>query len=210
MRAFHYPGNIYVFTGPSGAGKSTLLKRLVAEDDHLYFSVSHTTRAPRAGEQDGQDYFFVDVQTFHDLVGEHAFFEYAKVHDNYYGTSKQHIIEFLAQDRDVVLDIDVEGARQIKALLPSACTVFILPPSQQTLRERLVNRGKDSDEVIERRLQNAAGEIQHVQDFDFAVVNDDLDDCYDKLRGIITADRCRPWRRQQSLAPILESFNNQG
>jgi guanylate kinase len=206
MRAFHYPGNIYVFTGPSGAGKSTLLKRLVGEDERLLFSVSHTTRGPREGERDGVDYFFIDTDRFHDLVGEHAFFEYAKVHDNYYGTSKQHIIDCLDADRDVVLDIDVEGARQIKELLPSACTIFILPPSSQSLRDRLVSRGKDALDVIERRLDNAAGEIAHVNSFDFAVVNDDLDQCYQELQHIIAADRLRPWRRKETLVPVLESF----
>lgn len=209
MRAYHYPGNIYVFTGPSGAGKSTMLKRLVDQDAHLFFSVSHTTRQPRAGEQDGVDYFFVDEQRFHDLVGTHAFFEYAKVHDNYYGTSKQHIIDFLERDRDVVLDIDVEGARQIKQLLPSAVTIFILPPSLDELRERLVKRGKDSTAVIERRLLNASSEIAHLDDFDFAVINDDRETCYQNLQTIVAADRYRPWRRQQSLAPILESFRKE-
>lgn len=206
MRAYHYPGNIYVFTGPSGAGKSTLLKRLVCEDERLFFSVSHTTRQPREGEQEGVDYFFIGVDQFEGLIDQQAFFEHACVHGNYYGTSKQHLIDCLAANRDVVLDIDVEGARQIKALLPSACLIFILPPSLDELRHRLQSRGKDSAAVIERRLQNAKSEVVHVAAFDFAVVNDDLERTYTALKALVAADRLRPWRRRDLLKSVLESF----
>ena len=209
MQAYHYPGNIFIVTGPSGAGKSTLLERLIAEDPRLIFSVSHTTRPARQGEVHGKHYHFVDRDTFNTLIDEGAFLEYASVHGHLYGTSKPHLIEQLEQGMDLVLDVDVKGAAQVKMALPSACSIFILPPSFERLQARLVGRGKDSAEVIRTRLTNAAGEVRHALEFDFAVVNDDLETCYNQLKTVVMANRLRPFRQREMLHKILETFSAQ-
>ncbi|CAM2066866.1 guanylate kinase [Sulfidibacter corallicola] len=208
MEAYKYSGNIVIVIGPSGAGKSTLLKRLIAEDDRLVFSVSHTTRPPRAGEVDGKHYFFTDRDHFQRMIDEEAFLEWAEVHANCYGTSKAHIEEQLSQGLDVLLDIDVQGALQIKRQLPSAIAIFIAPPSYDELQRRLENRGEDSPEVIQRRLNNARSEMTQMERFDYLIVNDNLERCYTELRSLVAADRFRVYRRQETARLLLEKFKS--
>jgi len=210
MQAGTYPGNVYIMTAPSGTGKTTLYKRLLAEDPRLNFSVSHTTRPPREGETDGKDYHFVSRAAFEELIAADAFLEWAEVHDNLYGTGKAAIEAMLAEDRDVLLDIDVAGARQVRARMPSACSIFILPPSFQALRQRLAGRGTDKPSVIAQRLRNATEEVQHVHGFDYAIVNDDLETCYRELTVVVAANRLRTFRRKAVLARILETFATKG
>lgn len=206
MLSFTYPGNLYMVIGPSGAGKSTLLKRLIAQDEHLSFSVSHTTRAPRAGEVHGKDYYFVDRDVFRGMIEEDAFLEWAEVHGNLYGTSKAHITTQLEAGEDVLVDVDVQGALLLKEQLASAVSIFVAPPNAAALRARLEARGKDAADVIERRLLNARGEMQQMNKFDYLVVNDDLERCYRDLSAVVAADRLRSFRRRALASDLLEHF----
>lgn len=206
MLSFTYPGNLYMVIGPSGAGKSTLLKRLIAQDEHLSFSVSHTTRAPRAGEVHGKDYYFVDRDLFRAMIDEDAFLEWAEVHGNLYGTSKAHIMTQLQAGEDVLVDVDVQGALLLKEQLASAVSIFVAPPNAAALRARLEARGKDAADVIERRLHNARGEMQQMTKFDYLVVNDDLERCYRDLTAVVAADRLRGFRRRALASDLLEHF----
>lgn len=186
-------GNLFVVSAPSGAGKSSLIKALLEQystDNHpLQVSVSHTTRAPRPGEKDGVHYHFVTVDAFKALVEEDGFFEWAEVFGKYYGTSKQAIADTLERGIDVFLDIDWQGARQVKAQLPDAQTVFILPPSVAELERRLTGRGQDSAEVIAGRMAEAVSEMSHVDEFDYVLVNDDFDDTLRSFLSIVQAQR---------------------
>ncbi|ADZ93326.1 guanylate kinase [Marinomonas mediterranea] len=184
-------GNLFILSAPSGAGKSSLYKALLAEDSMVRISVSHTTRAAREGEQDGREYHFTNIDHFLDMIAEEAFFEHAQVFDNYYGTSKQAIFDMLEQGLDVILEIDWQGARQIREQYSDAIGIFILPPSIETLESRLRGRGTDSDEVIARRMSKAVDEISHYDEYDFVIVNDDFDDAFTQLRTIFTAMRSK-------------------
>lgn len=206
MQAYTYPGNIYIIAAPSGTGKTTLYRRLLKEDDRLNFSVSHTTRAPRAGEKDGHDYHFVDRPSFEELIDANAFLEWAEVHGRLYGTAKSTMEAMLMDDRDVLLDIDVAGAQQVQAVLPSVCSIFILPPDHASLHQRLTKRGNTQPDDIAQRLTNACAEVRHVLEFDYVLVNDDLDTCYQELKTIIAANRLRTFRRRALVARILETF----
>ncbi len=177
-----------VLSAPSGAGKSSLAKALAA-DARFAVSVSHTTRAPRPGEQDGVHYHFCDRASFARMVEAQAFLEHAEVFGNYYGTSRQAVESLLAAGHYVLLDIDWQGARRIKALMPDAITIFILPPSLAVLEQRLRSRGQDSDEVIMRRMRSARAEISHYAEFDWVIVNDEFDAALDDLRGLIFEGR---------------------
>ncbi|NOZ10387.1 MAG: guanylate kinase [Gammaproteobacteria bacterium] len=174
-----------IISAPSGAGKTSLAKALVAALDHTELSVSHTTRAPRPGEQDGQDYFFVDRQTFQSMVNAGQFLEYALVFDHYYGTAKKAIEEKIAAGRTVLLDIDWQGARSVRQQMPGARSVYILPPSRQVLEDRLRSRGQDSDEVITRRMGDAVAQMRHYSEFDQVIVNDDFDAALADLEKIV-------------------------
>lgn len=207
MKAYTYPGNIYIIAAPSGTGKSTLLSRLLSDIENLEFSISHTTRPPRQGEQHGREYFFVDNPTFEELIEKNAFLEWARVHDNYYGTSKAHIEEKLRTGVDIILDIDVQGAAMVKQALPSAVSIFIFPPSMKALENRLRGRGKDNEDVIRKRLDNAWGEIQRAENFDYFLINDDLDNCYQNLRTVVLSNRFRGFRRRKEMAEIIENFH---
>lgn len=171
-------GNLFVVSAPSGAGKSSLIKALLAEHSTattpLQVAVSHTTRDPRPGEENGVHYHFVSHQAFEEMIAQNGFFEHAKVFDNYYGTSRQAIENTLEQGIDVFLDIDWQGARQVKAQYPAAHTVFILPPSIAELERRLQGRGQDSAEVIAKRMSKAQSEMSHVDEFDYVLINDDF------------------------------------
>jgi guanylate kinase len=192
-----------IVSSPSGAGKTTLCRRLRSEIDTLRFSVSHTTRAARGAEVDGHDYHFVDVGTFKRMAAEGAFAEWARVHDNFYGTSRAEIDRARAAASGLIFDIDHQGARQLKAAYPGAVGVFILPPSLTELERRLRGRGTETEERAARRLANARGEIEHYGIFDYVVVNDDLDRAYADLKSIVLAERCRRSRHASLCERIL-------
>jgi len=186
-----HPGNLYVIAAPSGAGKSSLVKALLSADPLLQLSVSHTTRAPRGQEQNGREYFFVSAAAFDAMVQADAFVEWAHVHSQRYGTSRQAIEDKIVAGSDIVLEIDFQGAMQIKKLFPEAATVFILPPSWEELRARLEKRGEDSPEVIDLRLSNAATEMAQVQHFDFVIINDLFERALADLQAVVRAQRLR-------------------
>jgi len=199
-------GVLFVVSAPSGAGKTSLLRALIPSDPRLQLSVSHTTRAPRPGEQDGEHYHFVDRARFEAMVAAGAFLEHAQVFDNFYGTAEQSVRDVLAAGRDVVLEIDWQGARQMRARFPEAVSVFIVPPDVQTLRERLSGRGQDSAEVIERRMRAARRELSHYGEYDYLVVNDDFAQALADLRAIVAAERLRRHRQEAALAAVLAAM----
>ncbi len=186
-----YPGNLFVVAAPSGAGKSSLVKALLELDSHVQPSVSHTTRAPRGQEKHGREYFFVSEQEFSAMVKADAFVEWANVHNHRYGTSKKAIEDRMAQGADVILEIDFQGAVQIKKIFTNAISVFILPPSWEELRSRLERRGEDSPEVIELRLKNAAIEVAQVNKFDFVIINELFDRALFDLKAIVHSQRLK-------------------
>ncbi|MFM6986047.1 MAG: guanylate kinase [Hydrogenophaga sp.] len=186
-----YPGNLFVVAAPSGAGKSSLVKALMELDKRVAPSVSHTTRAPRGQEVHGREYYFVSQETFDQMVAQDAFLEWAHVHGNRYGTSKAAIEQRMAQGSDVVLEIDFQGAIQVKRIFPNAVLVFILPPSWEELRSRLERRNEDSAETIELRLQNAAQEMEHAEAFDFVIINELFERALFDLKAIVHAQRLR-------------------
>lgn len=182
-------GILYIVSAPSGAGKTSLINRLLAITSGVELSVSYTTRPPRPGEQDGVDYHFIDPHRFQGLLAQEALLEHAVVYDHYYGTGRQTVLDRLAADVDVILEIDWQGARQVRAQLPDSRSIFIVPPSRETLRQRLQNRGQDAAAVIERRMQDAISELSHYHEFDYLIVNDDFDAALDALRAILIANR---------------------
>lgn len=184
-------GTLYVFSAPSGAGKTSLVKSLLQKTTHIRVSVSHTTRAPREGEVDGEDYNFVNLDSFQSLINQNAFLEHAQVFDNFYGTSQAWVEQELLEGRDVILEIDWQGANQIRKQIPETVSVFILPPSREALFNRLTGRGTDSEEIISRRMQDAENEMSHYGDFDYLIINDDFDVALDELRSIVIARRQR-------------------
>lgn len=186
-----YPGNLFVIAAPSGAGKSSLVKALLAQDPKLQLSVSHTTRAPRGQEQNGREYYFVSPAAFDAMVQADAFVEWAHVHSHRYGTSRQAIADRILAGADIVLEIDYQGAMQIKKLFPAAVTIFILPPSWEELRARLVKRGEDTAEVIALRLKNATEEMAQAPNFDFVIINDLFERALTDLQLVVNAQRLR-------------------
>ena len=186
-----YPGNLFVVAAPSGAGKSSLVKALLELDSHVHPSISHTTRPPRGQEKHGREYFFASEPEFDAMVQGNAFVEWAMVHGNRYGTSKKAIEERIAQGSDVILEIDFQGALQIKKAFANAILVFILPPSWEELRSRLERRAEDSAEVIEVRLKNAAHEMAHAKEFDFVIINELFERALFDLKAVVHAQRLR-------------------
>lgn len=186
-----YPGNLFVVAAPSGAGKSSLVKALMELDSHVVQSISHTTRPPRGQELHGREYYFVSNETFDQMVIQNAFLEWAKVHGNRYGTSKQAIEQRIAQGVDVVLEIDFQGAIQVKRIFPNAVLMFILPPSWEELRSRLERRAEDTAEVIELRIQNATAEMAHAHEFDFVIINELFERALFDLKAIVHAQRLK-------------------
>jgi len=191
------PGNLFILSAPSGAGKSSLINALLEQKSSrpMQVSVSHTTRNPRPGEQEGKHYHFVSITTFKKEIKKNAFYEYAEVFDNYYGTSVASIEEQLAQGIDVFLDIDWQGAQQVRIKKPSVTTIFISPPSKQTLEDRLRSRGQDSEEVIASRMSQAQDECSHFQEFDYIIINDDFKQALADLTTIVNNQRLK--RNQQ-------------
>jgi guanylate kinase len=177
--------HLYVISAPSGAGKTSLVQALLAARPRLVVSVSHTTRARRAGEVEGESYFFVTVERFEQLIREGAFLEYARVFDNYYGSGRAQVEQRLHQGRDVVLEIDWQGAQQVRRALPECISIFILPPSRQVLEQRLRARATESEAVIQRRLADAASDMSHCPEFDYAIVNDSFDQALSELGSIL-------------------------
>ncbi|MFA7096870.1 MAG: guanylate kinase [Gammaproteobacteria bacterium] len=184
-------GALYIVAAPSGAGKTSLVKALVDSMPGIAVSVSHTTRPMRPGEQDGVHYHFVDVATFQAMVDQGDFLEHARVFDNYYGTSHSTLLERLRAGTDVILEIDWQGARQVRAKIPDSIGIFILPPSRAVLEQRLRARATDSEEVIARRMRDAVAEMSHYDEFDYLVVNDDFNTALEDLRAIFRAHRLR-------------------
>ena len=193
-------GNLYVVAAPSGAGKTTLVRMLLAAEPAVHLSVSFTTRAPRSGEQDGREYHFVDIASFRGMIERHDFLEWAEVHGNFYGTSKKWIADQLATGHDVLLEIDWQGAQQVRQIFPEAIGVFILPPSMDELTRRLTGRGTDSAEVVARRLAAAQAEMRHVGEFDYVIINNRLEQALDELRAVVVASRltCKAQRARHA------------
>lgn len=191
-------GILFVISAPSGAGKTTLCAMAVREIDNISLSISHTTRSPRPGEQDGVNYYFTDEATFLQMVDSGLFLEWARVHGNLYGTSKDRILQSIQAGKDVILDIDVQGGFQIKGHFPDSVLVFILPPSMQVLRERLINRKTDADDTIAKRLQKAQDEIKELIRYDYVIVNNQLQEAFAELHAIIKAERLKVSRKHKS------------
>jgi len=185
------PGTLFIVSAPSGAGKTSLVRALLADDTGVSVSVSFTTRPPRAGEREGIDYHFVERERFLAMIEAGEFLEHAEVFGNYYGTGRMEVASRLAQGSDVILEIDWQGAQQVRQAFPEAVGIFILPPSSEVLRERLNGRGKDAPAVIERRLQAAVEEISHYSEYDFIVINDHFEAALADLRAILRAERLR-------------------
>jgi guanylate kinase len=202
-----YPGNLFVVAAPSGAGKSSLVKALMELDKDVHPSVSHTTRAPRGQEKHGREYYFVADREFDQMVLDQAFLEWANVHGKRYGTSKNAIEERIAQGKDVILEIDFQGALQVKGIFSNAHLIFILPPSWEELRARLERRGEDSGETIELRLSNAAHEMSHAQNFDFIIVNEIFERALFDLKAVVHAQRLRYAAQRRNRAGIFQALN---
>ncbi|MDD5215685.1 MAG: guanylate kinase [Methylococcales bacterium] len=199
-------GNLYIISAPSGAGKTSLVKELVSNLDDLIVSVSHTTRQMRDGEIHGKDYFFVDVETFKTMQSENAFLECAQVFDNFYGTAQQTVEANLAQGQDVILEIDWQGAQQVRKLIPAALSIFILPPSIEVLQQRLENRGKDDAQIIARRMKDAVTEMSHYPEFDYLVVNDNFSVALNALKSIVITHRLKQARQSAVLQSLLSNL----
>jgi len=199
-------GDLFVVVAPSGAGKTSLVNRLLEAQSGIRLSVSHTTRAPRPGEEEGRDYHFVDRATFERMIAAGDFLEHADVYGNYYGTSRRWIEQELAGEHDVLLEIDWQGARQVRKLFPGMVGIFILPPSLAELRRRLTARGKDSPEAIERRMASAREEISHVLEFEYIIVNEHFETAATDLQAVVRAARLSRDRRRTRLDRLLDEF----
>lgn len=197
------PAHLFVISAPSGAGKTSLVNALLARLPGLRVSTSHTTRPRRLNEQHGREYYFVDTAEFDRLVAQGAFLEHARVFGNQYGTSRHQLEEKLAAGHDVILEVDWQGARQVRGILPGSRSIFILPPSLEVLRQRLTGRQTDSPEVIERRLAQAVADISHYREFDHVVVNDVFARAVDELAGIVGGQTAGYGPERPELAPIL-------
>ncbi len=200
---------IFIVSAPSGSGKSTLVSRLLESDKNITFSVSYTTRTPRGAEIDGQNYHFITREEFEARLGQGEFLEWAEVFGNYYGTHRSVLERAIQEDKDLVLDIDVQGARQLRQSIPEAVTIFILAPSRQILEKRLRRRSEDAEPVIRRRLLEAAEEIRNYDKYDYVLVNDDLERSVDTLSAIVKAERVRRIRVEEKIHSILASFHQE-
>jgi guanylate kinase len=197
---------VFIISAPSGSGKSTLVSRLLNEVEGLTFSVSFTTRKPRGSEVPGEAYHFIDREEFERRIANHEFLEHADVFGNYYGTHQDALAMARDQHKDLVLDIDVQGAGQLKERIPDAVSIFILPPSREVLEQRLRARSQDKEDVIQRRLANAAREIGNYNLYDYVLVNNDLDLAAETLKAIVRAERVKRVRVEEKIRPILATF----
>jgi len=202
-----YPGNLFVVAAPSGAGKSSLVSSLLQVDSHLVVAVSHTTRAPRGQEQNGREYHFTDKPSFEAMIARGEFFEWAEVHGNLYGTSRNAIEERITGGQDVVLEIDWQGALQIKQLFPNAILIFILPPSWDELRQRLHRRGEDGPEVIATRMANARVEVSKAREFDFVIINASFETALFDLKAIVHSQRLKYAALQRSKPAVFAALD---
>ena len=199
-------GNLFIVAAPSGAGKTTLVRHLLESDKQIGVSISHTTRRPRPGEENGREYHFVDVPSFLERIGQGEFLEWAEVHGNYYGTSKRWIEDEMLAERDVLLEIDWQGAQQVRKVFPQAIGIFVLPPSMAILHDRLSERGTDSEDVIARRIAAARDEMRHVDEFDYVIINDTLQQAVGDLQAIVRAARLRYANQRQRHAALFPSL----
>jgi guanylate kinase len=199
-------GCLFVISAPSGSGKTTLVAKLLAAFPNLRFSVSYTTRSPRGAEREGVDYHFVTRERFREKIEAGELLEWAEVHGNLYGTSRAETERIRANGEDILLDVDVQGAAQVRKAVPDAVTMFLMPPSFQALEERLRGRKQDSSEVIEARLAGARREMERYRDYHYVLVNDDVEETAELMRAIVRAERARPHLLEERLRPILESF----
>ena len=200
------PGSLFVIAAPSGAGKTTLTRMALAQNSRLALSISTTTRAPRPGEENGVHYHFVSIETFKQMQVAGDFLESAEVHGNFYGTSRQGIESLLAADCDVILEIDWQGAQQVRRVYPGSVGVFIVPPSFDVLETRLQGRGQDSAEVIARRVANAREELQHLNEFPYVIINENLDEALAELLAVFAAARVRLANQSQRCAALMASY----
>jgi guanylate kinase len=200
-------GILFVVSSPSGGGKGTLIQRVLKEVPNLSYSVSYTTRVPRNGEVDGREYFFVTPDKFETMVEAGEFLEWAKVHGKLYGTSRQQVSRDVFEGRDIILEVDVQGAASVRELVADSVSIFILPPSVEILRQRLIARGTDSPEELELRLRNAPAELKHYQTFDYVIINDDVQRAAGQLNCIIEAERARRTRQTRQIKRVVESFS---
>lgn len=199
-------GILFVVSSPSGGGKGTLISRVLKSVPGLSYSVSYTTRAPRSGEVDGVDYFFVTPSRFEELVAADEFLEWARVHGNLYGTSRAQVVREIEDRHDIVLEVDVQGAASVRKLLADSVSIFIVPPSFEVLRQRLVTRGTDSPVELELRLRNAPVELRQYLSFDYVIVNDDLERSSAQLAAVVYAERARRKRQEEEVRRVAETF----
>ena len=202
----HSSGTLYIVSAPSGAGKTSLVTALIKADKRVSVSVSHTTRAMRPGEQHGVNYHFVSHDDFKGLIAKGDFLEHAEVFGNFYGTSRSALQEVLDQGNDLILEIDWQGAQQVRKLMPEALSVFILPPSQQALRERLDGRGQDSEEIIAGRMKEAVSEMVHYDEYDYVIINDDFDEALEDLKAVFRSNRLLLNKQQQRNSGLLKEL----
>ena len=201
-------GTLFVVSSPSGGGKGTIIRHVLDVVQNLRYSVSYTTRAPRTGEANGREYFFVNRDTFDEMVAAGEFLEWACVHGNFYGTAKNQIIEDTAAGADIILEVDVQGAASVRRLLMDSVSIFILPPSYDVLRQRLITRGTDSPEELELRLRNAPEELKQYSAFDYVIINDEIDRAVGQLASIIYAERARCMRQEGLVLEVIEKFKS--
>lgn len=197
-------GLLVVISAPSGGGKGTILKELFAKDDNLVLSVSATTRRPRPGEEHGKQYYFLQKEEFEELISQGKMLEYAQYVGNYYGTPREPVEQWMAQGKDVVLEIEVQGGAQIKKLMPGCVSIFILPPSMEVLEKRLRDRGTEEDATVRKRLEKAREEIPHAKDYDYVVFNDRLEDAVEDLRAILRAEKRKYHRNETAVERVLD------
>ncbi|SDI88756.1 guanylate kinase [Billgrantia gudaonensis] len=202
-------GTLFIVSAPSGAGKTTLVRELIESLDGIQVSVSHTTRPRRRGEVDGVNYHFVDTQTFETMIARGEFFEHARVFDNYYGTARPAVKAMLEAGQDVILEIDWQGARQVRSQMPEAVSVFILPPSREELERRLASRGTDEHATIARRMRDAVSEMSHYGEYDYLVINDDFTTALRELQSLVISRRLGVARIRERHGPLLEALLSQ-
>lgn len=200
-------GILFIITSPSGGGKGTLIKEILRSTENISYSISFTTRKMREGEVHGKDYFFVSPDEFENLVRQGDFLEYANVHGNFYGTLHRQVKMETESGRDIILEIDVQGAESVKAKMPEAVSVFILPPSFDVLRQRLISRQTESEADLQLRLENAKTEVKYYKQFDYVIINEEKNKAVENLRSVISAERLRAIRQTKDIESIINSFN---